>query len=451
MMHLNVLSQCSPSPQLKGLWRDPGDRSATGYRALDYWLGIARQLEAACIDALFLADIHGLYDVYQGSWQPAVRHGVQVPGIDPLLIIPAMASVTRALGFAVTYSTTYHPPFLCARQFSSLDHLTGGRVAWNIVTSYLASAQANGLGQHLAHDARYDRADEYVEVARALWERSWDDDAVVRDTAADVFAEPSRVRTIDHHGPWFTVRGPHSCEPSPQRTPVLYQAGASPRGSRFSARHAEVVFVTLPDPESGATYLTELRALTEAQGRPRTAIKALQAAFILVARTPSDVKDKIAAITALTSPAGELTKWCGWMGVDLAAFPDDLPLSEITSHASRSVTEFLHRFDRERVWTIADVRGLVALSRRPHRRMGWLAGTPERIAGWMEEWLETAGVDGFNLIPAPPTAGITDICELLVPELQRRGLFRSAYDPAERTLRSRYFGAGNDHYRRGTS
>jgi FMN-dependent oxidoreductase (nitrilotriacetate monooxygenase family) len=367
---------------------------------------------------------------------------VQIPSVDPVLLLPALAAVTRHLGFAVTYSTTYHPPYECARLFSSLDHLTGGRVAWNIVTSYLRSASANGLGEFLAHDQRYERADEYLKVVRALWEDSWRDDAVVRDGARDMFVNPDRVREIAHEGRWFRVRGPHQCEPSPQRTPVLYQAGASPRGMRFAAQHAEVVFITLPDPTSGAQYVTELRQRVASGGRDGRAIKLLQAAYILVGRTREEARAKADALAALTSNEGELAKWCGWMDFNLAAFPDDTPMSDIRVEGSRSVLEFLRRIDGERSWTVADVRAIVLLSRRPHRRMGWLHGTPARIADWMEEWLEVADVDGFNLIPAPPSAGVDDICDLLVPELQRRGLFRRAYDAAERTLRERYFGAG---------
>src|SRR5579871_3106967 len=150
-MHLNLFTQCSPSPQLAGLWRHPGDNTASGYRSLEYWISLARQLEAACFDALFLADTHGIFDVYRGSWRAAVRDAVQVPAIDPVLVLPAAAAATKHLGFAVTYSTEYHPPFECARLFSSLDHLTNGRIAWNIVTSFLEASKANGLGEFIHH------------------------------------------------------------------------------------------------------------------------------------------------------------------------------------------------------------------------------------------------------------------------------------------------------------
>ena len=446
-MHLNVLTQGIPSPLFEGLWRDGDDTTAAGYRSLDHWIDVARRLEQACIDALFFADIHGVYDVYEDSWEPSVRHAMQVPAIDPVLVLPAAAAATRDLGFAVTYSTSYQPPYQCARVFSTLDHLTEGRVGWNIVTSDLRLAASTGLAEYLPHDERYDRADEYLEVVHALWERSWDDDAVVRDVEADVFTDPDKVRAIEHEGRWFSVRGPHQCEPSPQRTPVLYQAGQSSRGSAFAARHAEVVFVTLSGAKRGAAQVAELRRLAEEEGRGPDAIKVLQGMPVMLGRTEAEAKARADALVELGSRGGMLAKWCGWVGVDLAAYPDETPVSEILTQDGRSVVGFLNQASPDRAWTLADLREFVAMPRRPHRfdRL-MLFGTPEQVADRMEDWLEHAGIDGFNLFPCPPSAGIRDICELLVPELQRRGLFGTAYDPAERTLRERYFGAGNDRY-----
>lgn len=441
-MHLNVLTQCSPSPTFEWMWRHPGDRTATGYRSLDYWLDVARRLEASCVDALFFADVHGTYDVYQGSWGPAVRHGVQIPAIDPTLVIPAAASVTRHLGFAVTYSTTYHPPYQCARVFSTLDHLTGGRIGWNIVTSYLSSAEANGLGGHLGHDLRYDRADEYMEVVRGLWENSWEDGAVLHDRAAGVFADPQRVHAVDHHGRWFDVRGPHQCEPSPQRTPVLYQAGASARGLQFAARHAEIVFLTVASPRNATEQVARLRRLVAEEGRAPESVKVLQGMLVMVAETDEEARAQAALYQSLTEPDGMLAKWCGWSGVDLAACPPDAELAELAVHGARSVVRFLESIDSERSWTVQDAIDFLATSRRPTARTA-LFGTAARVADRMEEWLERADLDGFNLFPCPPSWGLDTICDLLIPELQSRGLFRRAYDGEQRTLRERYFGAGH--------
>jgi FMN-dependent oxidoreductase (nitrilotriacetate monooxygenase family) len=451
-MHLNVFTQCSPSPQFKGMWRLPDDASAVGYRSLEYWVGLAQKLEKACIDALFFADIHGTYDVYRGSWEPALRHAVQIPSIDPALVIPAAAMSTRHLGFAVTYSTTYHHPYECARLFSSLDHLTGGRIGWNIVTSYLRSAADNGLGEYLDHDVRYDRADEYLAVTRALWERSWDDDAVVRDVSRDTFTDPAKVREINHKGEWFAVRGPHQCEPSPQRTPVLYQAGASGRGMRFAADHAEVVFMTMADPGNGAPQVADLRQRVASTGRDPASIKVLQGSMTMVGRTRDEAKDKAKAYNTMWSGEGQLAKWCGWMDVDLAAYPDETPVDELRGQGSQSFVGFLRRLTPDRAWTVGDVRYLVSTARRPRTDApATLFGTAEQVADRMEQWMEVAGVDGFNLLPCPPSGGITDICELLVPELQRRGLFRRSYPAEETTLRERYFGAGHRRHPQSTT
>ncbi|GAA1766971.1 NtaA/DmoA family FMN-dependent monooxygenase [Luedemannella helvata] len=446
-MHLNVLSQAVPSPLFEGLWRHPDDRSATGYRTMSHWTSVARKLEAACVDALFFADIHGVYDVYGGSAAASVRHAHQVPAIDPVLLLPALAAATEQLGFAVTYSTSYHAPYQCARVFSTLDHLTDGRVGWNIVTSDLRLAASTGLGTYIPHDERYDRADEYVEVVRALWERSWDAGAVRHDAAADVFTDPAAVRAVTHQGRWFTVDAAHQCEPSPQRTPVIYQAGASDRGTTFAARHAEVVFVTLNSAKRGAETVARLRRRAEEHGRGPDALRILQGMPVLLGRTDEEARERAEQFTALSSPGGLLAKWCGWVGVDLAAHPDDTPIAEILTEDGRSVVGFLASAAPDRAWTVGDVRDFIATPRRPHRfdRL-MLFGTPEQVADRMEEYVEVAGVDGFNLFPCPPSSGIDDICDLLVPELQRRGLFRKAYDPAETTLRERYFGAGRRDY-----
>jgi FMN-dependent oxidoreductase (nitrilotriacetate monooxygenase family) len=448
-MHLNVLTQCIPAPLFEGLWRHPGDRTASGYRSLEYWTDLARQLEAACLDALFFADIHGVYDVYQGSHAPAVRHTVQVPAIDPVLVIPAAAAVTRHLGFAVTYSTSYHQPYQCARVFSTLDHLTGGRIGWNVVTSDLRLAEGTGMAEQCPHDARYDRADEYMDVVTRLWEDSWQDGAVLRDPDSDTFADPSRVHPVDHHGRWFQLSAPHQCEPSPQRSPVVYQAGASSRGTAFAARHAEVVFVALNNLRDGAARVAELRRAAEACGRDPARLKVLQGMCLIVAPDAEQARQRADDYLRYSSVGGLLTKWCAWSGVDLSRYPDDTPVEAVGSPQMLSAVGFLRRAAPGRELTVADLRDVVAAPRRPHGYAPLvLFGTAAQVADRMEEWIDRVGVDGFNLMPCPPNAGIDDLCDLLVPELQRRGLFRKAYDPAERTLRERYLGAGHARYDR---
>ena len=224
-LSLNAFSMNCVSHINQGLWvRD--DTRNTEYKTLAPWLELARILEAGCFDALFLADVVGLYDAYKGGPEVSIREGMQVPVNDPMLLIPAMATVTEHLGFAYTSSILQTHPFTFARQVSTLDHLTGGRVGWNIVTSYLPNAAASlGLVDLPDHDQRYDMADEYLEVLYKLWEASWEDGAVLADKAHRIYADPAKVHPIDHTGRYYQVAGPHLSEPSPQRTPLLFQIG----------------------------------------------------------------------------------------------------------------------------------------------------------------------------------------------------------------------------------
>ncbi|MBW7459976.1 NtaA/DmoA family FMN-dependent monooxygenase, partial [Paenibacillus sepulcri] len=250
-----------------GLWKHP-DNERRRYNDLGYWTELAQLLEKGKFDALFLADVIGVYDVYKGTRDISIQNAVQVPANDPSLIVPVMAHATKHLGFAVTVTTSYEHPFALSRRLSTLDHLTRGRVAWNIVTSYLPNAARNfGLDEMIKHDDRYEIAEEFLEVCYKLWEGSWEDDAVVFDTAGDIYADPAKVHEIAHKGKHFQVAGPHLCEPSPQRTPVLYQAGSSGRGRAFAAKHAECVFVGGQTPEALRFYVDDIRSQAKAFGR----------------------------------------------------------------------------------------------------------------------------------------------------------------------------------------
>src|SRR5262249_5092505 len=218
-IRLNAFDMNCVGHQSPGLWTHPRDRSDT-YKDLDYWTGLARTLERGKFDGLFLADVLGVYDVYRGTVDAALRHAIQVPVNDPLLLVPAMAQVTEHLGFGVTCTLSYEPPYTFARRMSTLDHLTNGRIGWNIVTGYLDSAaKGAGLKGQSAHDLRYEIAEEYMQVVYKLWEGSWEDDAVLRDRASGIFARPEKVHRVVHHGENYRVDAIHLCEPSPQRTP----------------------------------------------------------------------------------------------------------------------------------------------------------------------------------------------------------------------------------------
>ena len=250
-----------------GMWTHPRDRSAS-YNTLEYWQNLARTAERGLFDGIFLADIVGVYDVYKDSPAPSIVNSVQIPVNDPTLLVPAMAAVTRHIGFGVTSNATYEPPYLFARRASTLDHLTGGRFGWNIVTGYLDSAaRGMGLSAQPDHDARYDVADEYMEVLYKLWEGSWEDDAVGRDRPNRIFADPAKIHRVRHDGRHYKLDAVHLAEPSPQRTPVLYQAGSSTRGRAFAATHAECVFINGPTKDNARHVVADIRRRAAAHGR----------------------------------------------------------------------------------------------------------------------------------------------------------------------------------------
>ena len=255
--------------QSPGLWKHPKDQSAS-YKDLSYWTDLAKTLEKGKFDGIFIADVLGTYDVFGGSNEVPLRTGTQVPVNDPLMLVSAMAAVTENLGFGVTAGTSYEHPYPFARRLATLDHLTKGRVGWNVVTGYLPSAARNmGQEDQLEHDERYNHADEYLEVVYKLLEGSWEEDAVVRDAERGVFTDPAKVHEIKHEGKYFKVPGIAITEPSPQRTPVIFQAGTSSRGMKFAAANAEAVFVTCPTKDMLKATVTKIRDAAEAAGRGR--------------------------------------------------------------------------------------------------------------------------------------------------------------------------------------
>ncbi len=426
MMHLNAFSQCCPISQNIGQWKNPNDKMSDGYLDVEVWVEMAKILERGCFDAFFLADIHGLYDGYGGTWEAAVQYAVQAPGLDPMPLIPAMAMATKNLGFAVTYSTTFHAPYECARAFSSLDHYTNGRIGWNIVTSYVKNTQANGLGTFLPHDERYDRAEEYMDVVYKLLEQSWGGDAIVRDIERDMYVDPAKVRSIDHEGEHFSVVGPLMCEPSPQRTPVLYQAGASPRGLDFGAKHAEAIFMGARGADQ-QEYVSSFRERVAGFGRDPHGVKMLMSFTPVVGETEADAKRKHEDTRQYQSFEGQLALYGGWTGIDLKGVEPDTPLGEVDSDGMRAAAI------RMRGKTVREL-----LAQRMDNR--WV-GSPAQIADRMEEAMET-GIDGFIVQPVIQPRSHEEFVDLVVPELQRRGALRREYEPGE-TLRERYFGKGH--------
>jgi long-chain alkane monooxygenase len=429
---VNAFDMCTPTHLVAGTWRHP-ESQAWRYKRLSHWTELARLLERGLFDGLFLADVIGVYDVYGGGPNAALRAGAQVPANDPMLLVSAMAHVTEHLGFGITASTSYEHPFTFARRMSTLDHLTGGRVGWNIVTSYLNSGALNvGLEEQRRHADRYAVADEYLEVVYKLWEGSWEEDAVVLDRAHGIYADPAKVHPIEHVGAHFRVPGIHVCEPSPQRTPLLYQAGASTRGRQFAAEHAEAVFVTEPTAEIVAARIADVRARAVAAGRGAHDIQIFSGYGVITAATRAAAVRKHDEYRRLADPEGTLALWSGWLGFDLSPYELDDPLQVVPSEAMQSLAETFG----DGGWTIRDVVDRLAVTTD-----GPVAvGTGAEVADRIQEWVHATDSDGLNLWHVITPGTYADFIEHVVPELQRRGVYRTAYEPG--TLREKLFGRG---------
>jgi FMN-dependent oxidoreductase (nitrilotriacetate monooxygenase family) len=418
----------------QGLWAHPRDQSHR-YTKLNYWTDYARRLEAGLFDGIFLADVVGINDVYGANGDAALRGAVQVPVNDPMMLVPAMAAVTEHLAFGITANLTYEPPFLFARRMSTLDHLTNGRVGWNIVTGYLDSAaRAMGLTQQAAHDDRYDLADEYMAIMYALWEGSWADDAVVLDQQNQIYADPAKVRKIHHQGKQYSIEAMHLCEPSPQRTPVLYQAGSSTRGREFAAAHAECVFVNGQKMEGVRAIVDDIGARAVAAGRFPDDIKIFMGATIVTGRTEKDAREKYEDYRRYVSSEAALVHAAASLGIDFAKYDLDEPIQTGKSAAIVSNVEAMTRSAGPQ-WTKRKlIEQMVLGSRQPP-----MVGSAEQIADALEQWADQAGIDGFNLSRTVVPECFNDIIELVIPILQERGRYKTSYSRG--TLRDKLFGA----------
>jgi FMN-dependent oxidoreductase (nitrilotriacetate monooxygenase family) len=437
-IRFNAFDMNCVAHQSSGLWRHPDDRSQS-YTDLAYWTELAKLLEKGRFDGIFLADVLGTYDVYGGTNEAAIRNGAQIPVADPLLVIPAMAYVTEHLGFGVTAGTAYEHPYPFARRMSTLDHLTKGRVGWNVVTGYLPSAARNmGNEDQLEHDDRYDYADEYLEVLYKLWEGSWEDDAVVRNAETGVFTDPSKVHSIGHSGRHFQVPGIHLSEPSPQRSPVIYQAGASSRGIAFAAGNAEAIFVAASTKEVLKGIVSKIRDALEAAGRDRYSAKIYTLLTIITDETSDKAQAKYLDYLSYASEEGALVFMSGWMGVDLSEFALDEPIGNVKSNAIQSaVANFQAANHDGSEWTVGDIARAGAIG-----GLGpFIVGSGVQIADQLEEWAAETDVDGFNLAYAITPGTFEDVVTWVVPELQKRGVYPTEY--AEGTLRQKLHGRGD--------
>jgi FMN-dependent oxidoreductase (nitrilotriacetate monooxygenase family) len=428
---LNAFDMNTPGHQSMGLWRHPRD-SSHRYTSMSYWQELARTLERGLFDGIFLADVTGLYDVYSGTPDAALRAAAQVPTNDPFTVVPVMAAVTEHLGFGITGSIPYLHPYSFARLMSSLDHLTDGRMAWNVVTGYLNSAaKGTGKQQQASHDTRYEIATEFMEVVYKLWEGSWEEGAVIRDRASGVYTDPARVHSMHHDGEYFALEAVHLCEPSPQRTPVIFQAGASSKGQAFAAGHAECVFVADGKIETVAKFVKTTKQNLVDGGRSADAIKFFALMAVIVAETDAEAQAKLEDYQSYGIDEGGLALISGWTGIDFSTFDPDMHVEKIDSDAIQTI---LNSLGARTVREWADF--LVVGGAGP-----MIVGSPKTVVDEMQRWMDEGDVDGFNLTHTVMPECVTDFVDLVVPEMQRRGIYKTEYAPG--TVREKLFNKGS--------
>ena len=420
-----------------GMWRDPQDQSYR-YTDIEYWVALAKLLEDNGFDCLFIADALGLIDSWQGSPAASLAQGIQSPLIDPLLLVSAMAAQTQRLGFGITASTTYEQPYLLARKFTTLDHLTGGRIAWNVVTSQLESAARNlGLDKQMDHDERYDRADEFLSVSYKLWQHSWERAALRRDKAAGIYSDPQKVHAINHRGRRFSVPDAHLSEPSPQRTPVIFQAGGSPRGIDFAAKHAEVVFVAGLDASGVRRQVAAIKTRAAALGRAPGAIKFISAVTVITGESEHDAQARYAERRARYDLQGALIHYGASTGVDLSGHSLDAPLAWQQTNSNRSLLKMVTGEDGQPSRTLREVF-------HPEQGLGrqkTFVGSGDSVSAQLEQWLEESDTDGINLAQWLSPGCFEDFARWVIPALKQRGLLGNAGEAV--TLRKRLFPDGS--------
>ncbi|QRM57802.1 LLM class flavin-dependent oxidoreductase [Sinorhizobium sp. BG8] len=425
----NGFSMNAVSHVFHGLWRSPQTQQRA-FNDLSTWVQLVRILEKAKFDALFLADIIGVDPAYQGSWDTYLNEAVQIPINDSGALISALIGSTENIGLTLTSSILQDHPFNFARKISTLDHLSKGRIGWNIVTSVSHNAAQNfGFDRIVPHNERYAWADEYVDVVYKLWEGSWDDDAVVNDPARNVYADPSKVHRIHHEGKRYKVLGPHLSQPSPQRSPVLFQAGSSRAGRAFAARNAEGTFIVALNPEGARRQITETRNLVTAAGRHAGDLLFIQGMSFVVGGTEQEARLKARDIDQDVSANGLLAHLSRDLGIDLGLLDPDRPVEELEIEGVQGVIRAYEEAHPGKTATVRDLGYAYAGA-------GRITGTPETIADQLEEW-QGAGIDGVNLIYTSTPGSFIDFAENVMPELRKRGLAQSDYAPG--TYRERLF------------
>ncbi|WP_026363268.1 LLM class flavin-dependent oxidoreductase [Methylopila sp. M107] len=415
-----------PSGHHIASWRHPDAQADAGVNFRHY-VELAQTAERAKFDAIFLADTVAMHEGTPESQSRSARYVAQ---FEPLTLLAGIAAVTSRIGLIATASSTYNEPYHVARKFASLDHISGGRAGWNLVTSATEAEALNfSRDRHLEHGLRYERAREFAEVVTGLWD-SFEDDAFLRDKASGRFFDPEKLHVLNHKGAHFQVQGPLNVARAPQGRPVIVQAGSSGPGKKLAAETADVVFTAQQTTEEATTFYAEVRALAAAAGRSPDDVKILPGVSVFVGRTLAEAREKYDELQRLIHPSIGVALLSGMLGHDLSAYDVDGPvpnLPETNDHKSRQALTLA--IARRENLTIRGLYEWIA-GARGH----WtIFGSPKEIADQLQERFEARGADGYNIMPPHLPGGLDDFVELVVPELRRRGLFRTEYEGA--TLR----------------
>lgn len=414
----------------QGLWAHP-EQNTYRYKELGYWTDLAQLLERGFFDFLFLADSYG-YPLLKGETPDvSFEQAVEIPKNDPMLLIPALAAAARDLNFIVTTSTTFEQPYANARRFATLDHLTQGRIGWNIVTTSSAVVSELFGTRQIPHDERYAIAQDFLILSYKLFEGSWEDGAVVADKVARLYADPRMVHPISHDGPYFKSHGYFNSEPSPQRTPLLVQAGASSSGRAFASANAELVFVQGKDAKMLRGQVDDLKASAVAAGRGEDAIKTISGLSVVTAPSRAEAEEKLEEYLSWVNPEAARAYYAMMTGIDLAALDPNASFSTVKTEGGRTQVER---------YKDTSVRDAAADFIRRGMRELILVGTPAEVAEEIASIVTETRLDGFNYTPFVSPGSYLDLVNEVVPELQKIGLVRKERYAA--TFRERVFGAG---------
>ena len=421
-IHLAQFLVHGPTYHSLGMWRHPKTISS-GFKwdKPELYQHIARVCERGLFDTVFFADLNYIADTYKGAMAPSLMHATQAPEHDPIPLLSFMAAATKKIGVASTFSVSHSHPFYAARLWATLDHLTNGRAGWNVVTSINSNQAANYGEERQSTDNRYDRAHEFMEVCQKLW-NSWDVDAVKMDHENGIFADPEKVNRIEYTGKFFKSRGPLNVTRSPQNGPAIFQAGTSPKGQDFAVKYADAIFAIQPRPEDAANYFNSIKSQMNDIGRDPDACKILFGMQPIIGSSEAEAREKQEEHNALVPLEGGMAILSAHLDFDLSKIPADALMSERNEPELYRMRTRFHKIDGTPM-TVAET----AARHGQSVSLPQFVGTPQGIADQMEAFINVAGGDGFMLTAIHSPGAIEEFVDLVVPELQKRGIYRNEY------------------------